>query len=287
MTSVKDHFDFNPKALNALTSWNVSFNDGSNHCVVEGKISYFFEQNTKYWSFYFPEKALIPQIESILRNPEVLNCKLSEQYYYKQVIGDVDKPDRYHMDDCIFSGRIFIYINRKFNENEISYLKNLSDILKLNIYIRDVSYMINLALLKQPLAFISHDSRDKRYLVKNLVNELNRLNCPVWYDEYSLKVGDSLRENIENGLKKSQKCIVVLSPNFISNNGWTKAEFNSIFSREILEQKNIILPIWHNITKKQVYEYCPLMADRLGLASDLGVEELAKKLNEAIHADQS
>ncbi|MDI9334793.1 MAG: toll/interleukin-1 receptor domain-containing protein [Cytophagales bacterium] len=287
MTSVKDYFDSNPKALNALTSWNVSDNDGSNNCVVYGKISYFFEQNTKYWSFYFPEKALIPEIECILRNPEVLKCKLSEQYYYKQVIGYVDEPDRYNMDDCIFSGRVFVYMDRKLNENETSYLKNLSIILKLNICIRDLSYMINLNLLKQPLAFVSHDSRDKEYLVKNLVHELNRLNCPVWYDEYSLKVGDSLRENIENGLRKSKKCIVVLSQNFISNNGWTKAEFTSIFSREIHEQKNIILPIWHNITKEQVYNYCPLMVDRLGLSSDLGVEELAKKLNEAIHADQS
>jgi TIR domain len=286
MTSVKDHFDSHPRALNALTSWNVSFKDGSNHCVVEGKISYFFEQNTKYWSFYFPQNALMPQIENILRNSEVLKCKLSEQYHYKQVIGDVDKPDRYDMDDCLFSGRVFIYIDRKVSDDEIIYLKNLSDQLKLSIYIRDVPYMANLNSLKQPLAFISHDSRDKDDLVKNLVYELNCISCPVWYDEYSLKVGDSLRENIENGLKKSQKCIVILSPNFISNNGWTKAEFNSIFSREILEQKNIILPIWHNITKKQVYEYCPLMADRLGLASDLGAKELAKKLNEAIHADR-
>lgn len=34
------------------------------------------------------------------------------------------------------------------------------------------------------------------------------------YHEFSLKVGDKLRESIEKGLKDCRKCILVLSPNF-------------------------------------------------------------------------
>jgi hypothetical protein len=73
---------------------------------------------------------------------------------------------------------------------------------------------------QKPMAFISHDSRD------NLAMELSKRMCPVWYDEYSLEVGD--RSSIEKGIKEARKCILVLSPAFISNGGWGKAEVDSI-----------------------------------------------------------
>ena len=68
------------------------------------------------------------------------------------------------------------------------------------------------------------------------------MRCPVWYDEYSVKVGDSLRASVEKGLKESKKCVLILSPNFLSNTGWTKTEFDSIFTRQILEGSNIVPP---------------------------------------------
>jgi hypothetical protein len=59
--------------------------------------------------------------------------------------------------------------------------------------------------------------------------------CLVWYDQFSLRVGDSLRESVEAGLKECHKCILVLTPNFLSNKGWAKHEYSSIFTREIVE----------------------------------------------------
>jgi hypothetical protein len=79
---------------------------------------------------------------------------------------------------------------------------------------------------QKPMAFISHDSRDKHDLVRALAMELSKRMCPVWYDEYSLEVGD--RSSIEKGIKEARKCILVLSPAFISNGGWGKAEVDSI-----------------------------------------------------------
>ena len=110
-----------------------------------------------------------------------------------------------------------------------------------------------------------------------------RLLCPVWYDEYSLKVGDSsLRANIEKGVKEARKCIIILSPNFLSNEGWSKAEFDSIFTPEILERTNVILPVWHNVGAKEIYNYSPRLADKVGLPSLLGVEDLARRLSGAV-----
>jgi len=78
------------------------------------------------------------------------------------------------------------------------------------------------------------------------------MGCPVWYDEYRLKVGDELRKSIENGIKECDKCIVVLSKHFFSNDSWTKAEFESIFVKQILageEHIRIRLAVGLNISR--------------------------------------
>ena len=84
------------------------------------------------------------------------------------------------------------------------------------------------------VALISHDSRGKDDVDCKIAINLNRMLCPVWYDEFSPKVGDSLRESIEKGLKEWKKCILVLGPYFLSNNIWTMREVDLIFTRELL-----------------------------------------------------
>jgi hypothetical protein len=106
--------------------------------------------------------------------------------------------------------------------------------------------------------------------------------CPIWFDQYSLKVGDSLRESIENGLRECQKCILILTPNFLNNNGWTKREYDSIFTRELVEKEKVILPVWCDITVEDIYKYSPILADRVGAQWSNGVEEVARKLLIAI-----
>ena len=135
----------------------------------------------------------------------------------------------------------------------------------------------------QPLAFISHDSRDKTDIALPLALMLKERNCPVWYADFSLRVGDSLRESIERGLKETRKCILILTPNFLKNEGWTKREFNSVFTRELLEKKNVILPVWHEVTQQQVYDYSPSLADKYALIwSAEQKEDVASKLQRAV-----
>lgn len=133
-----------------------------------------------------------------------------------------------------------------------------------------------------PLAFICHDSQDKDDVVRELAHQLVRMGCPVWYDEYSLRVGDSLRKKIEGGIKECKKCILILSPRFLSNEGWTKAEFDSIYTKEIAEKGNVMLPVWHGVTTEMVYNYSPRLADRVGISTDLGITEVARQLQIAI-----
>jgi hypothetical protein len=49
--------------------------------------------------------------------------------------------------------------------------------------------------------FISHASEDKEDFVRPLAETLQQLGVKVWYDEFTLKVGDSLRRKIDSGLE--------------------------------------------------------------------------------------
>ena len=62
--------------------------------------------------------------------------------------------------------------------------------------------------------FISHAWKDKDSFVRPLAKALQAKGLKVWFDESELKVGDSLRRSIDQGLAKSKYGIVVLSPNF-------------------------------------------------------------------------
>jgi hypothetical protein len=136
---------------------------------------------------------------------------------------------------------------------------------------------------ERTLAFISHDSRDKDDIAHPLALMLEERNCPVWYADFSLRVGDSLRESIERGLKETRKCILILTPNFLRNEGWGKREFNSVFTRELLEKKNLILPVWHQVTEQEVYEYSPSLADKVALKwSAEDKQDIAEKLQQAV-----
>ncbi|WP_375182187.1 toll/interleukin-1 receptor domain-containing protein, partial [Chryseobacterium sp.] len=59
--------------------------------------------------------------------------------------------------------------------------------------------------------FISHASEDKETFVRPLAEELLKLGFKVWYDELTLKFGDSLFEEISNGIKKSNYGLVIIS----------------------------------------------------------------------------
>jgi hypothetical protein len=89
---------------------------------------------------------------------------------------------------------------------------------------RTVSHML---FENQPLPaeahdfFISHASEDKDDVVRELANALRTRGAKVWYDEFSLKVGDSLRRNIDAGLRSSRFGVVVLSENSFGRNGRT------------------------------------------------------------------
>lgn len=129
--------------------------------------------------------------------------------------------------------------------------------------------------------FVSHAWEDKEEFVDEFVEELRKQGLIVWYDTDKLKWGDSMREKIDRGLAKSRYGVVILSPNYIApEKYWTKAELNGLFQVETINGKTI-LPVWHNLTKKQVTEYSPIIADRKAMnTASMTPDEIAKELKE-------
>jgi Domain of unknown function (DUF1883)./TIR domain. len=109
--------------------------------------------------------------------------------------------------------------------------------------------------------FISHASEDKDAIVRPLATSLKDKGLRVWYDEFELKIGDSLRRKIDMGLAKSNFGIIVISRKFICK-GWTNYELDGLMTRAVSGEQ-ILLPIWHDITKQEVMDYSPSLADKV------------------------
>ena len=129
--------------------------------------------------------------------------------------------------------------------------------------------------------FISHASEDKDEFVRPLANALTSLGVRVWYDEFTLKVGDSLRGSIDKGLGNAKYGTVVLSFSFFTKN-WPQYEFDGMVAREMSGHK-MILPIWHKVTKDEVIRFSPTLADKVALNSSMdSIDEIAALLAEVV-----
>lgn len=129
--------------------------------------------------------------------------------------------------------------------------------------------------------FISYASEDKDKVVRPLVKFLEQLSVSIWYDEYQLRMGDSLRRSIDHGLAHSKYGLVIISPDFLRKE-WTQYELDSLTAREMKGGK-IILPIWHKVSKNELLEISPKLADKFALrTSDQTLEEIALHVAEIL-----
>jgi len=134
--------------------------------------------------------------------------------------------------------------------------------------------------------FICHASEDKDDFVRPLAERLKQNRIEVWYDEFSLKIGDSLRRSIDLGLAKSRYGIVVLSPSFFLKS-WPQWELDGLVQRQNNALDNVILPIWHNITRGDIISFSPPLGDKYAIPSNIGVEGVVSKLLETIRPEGS
>jgi hypothetical protein len=129
--------------------------------------------------------------------------------------------------------------------------------------------------------FISHASEDKDTVVRPLAEALREHGLEVWYDEFTLKIGDSLRRKIDSGIARSRFGIVVLSPPFLAK-GWPQYELDGLVTKSVTGQQ-ILLPLWHGISKDEVMSHSPSLADKVALrTSDYTIAEIAEEITSVV-----
>jgi len=104
--------------------------------------------------------------------------------------------------------------------------------------------------------FISYSHKDRPF-VERLATDLKAKGLHVWYDQWELKVGDSLVDKINLGIKFQDFLIVVLSKSSVKSE-WVKKELNAGLIKELQERRVVVLPA--------VIEDCdipPLLSDKV------------------------
>ncbi|MCL5105515.1 MAG: toll/interleukin-1 receptor domain-containing protein [Armatimonadetes bacterium] len=283
MATLRDYFDTDNSDALRLNNQVALANDQHSTLDIPVRMHVDFPSHAKHLSFFIAceasvEWACVGILENLAHVISIFDAINIEQGY----LTDIKKS----LQQIPFTNNVTFYVDQFMNLDLKERLHQLGGSAGIFVQLRDRNYVAARLEIERPVAFISYDSRDKDEIARPIAFELVRRMQMVWFDEFSLKVGDSLRGSIEKGLKECGRCILILSKNFLSNEGWTKTEFNSIFTREIIEKQYLVLPVWVDVTQKDVYEYSPSLADRFATNWSKGVENVAAELTGALLAER-
>ncbi|HSV72423.1 MAG TPA: toll/interleukin-1 receptor domain-containing protein, partial [Chthonomonadales bacterium] len=128
--------------------------------------------------------------------------------------------------------------------------------------------------------FICHASEDKDEVARPLARLLESRGYRVWLDEQSLRLGDSLRQKIDEGLARSRYGVVILSPAFLEKE-WPQRELDGLFARELNSGK-VILPVWHELNAEEVAARVPTIAGRIAVRTSEGLETVARRIADVL-----
>lgn len=132
--------------------------------------------------------------------------------------------------------------------------------------------------------FISYAREDRDSVAKPIAEELIRRGYRVWYDDFVLQIGDSLSEQIDLGLSRCRFGLVIFSHNFFSKR-WPRRELEGLISRELAGERNIILPVWHEISHAEILKYSPTLAGKMAVSTSDGLVKVVEKIEAVLARD--
>jgi len=176
------------------------------------------------------------------------------------ISGHRNLDEEYSIDNSMFSGTVFFYTN-SFKDSEFSKgeIRKVFEEYGYNIRIRDEEYRESISPDEDWDVFISHDSTDSEF-ARDVYQGLFRRRVHCWFDQAVLKPGDSLTEQIDKGLNKSDYAVLILSENYIDNVGWASDEWQGLRSLAVAEEDNIIIPIWFDVSADDVRDFSPWLS---------------------------
>lgn len=127
-------------------------------------------------------------------------------------------------------------------------------------------------------AFICHASEDKG-AARELAAALKILGADVWFDEWEIRVGDSIVQKIDSALGIVSHLIVLLSETSISK-PWVNKELSSALMRQLSKEAIMVLPV-----RLDGCRIPPILADLKYADARAGIPNIISEIETALYAD--
>jgi hypothetical protein len=128
--------------------------------------------------------------------------------------------------------------------------------------------------------FISYASRDRTTVVEPLAVALKERGLRVWYDGFEMRLGDSLRRKIDEGIRASAFGVLILSPEFFVRK-WTNYELDGLVTQS--HRGQVLLPVWHHVSEDDVAAYSPFLADKVACnTANNNIDQIADLIHQVI-----
>src|SRR5215208_1319107 len=96
--------------------------------------------------------------------------------------------------------------------------------------------------MERPTVFLSHSHKDAKF-ARDLRTRLDADGIDAWLDAVEIKVGDTIHEKVNEGLRRSDFFAIVLSTTSV-NSRWVQDELSSASSLEKYSKTGVfLLPI--------------------------------------------
>ncbi len=89
--------------------------------------------------------------------------------------------------------------------------------------------------------FISYSSKDQDF-AERIYADLQSNNVRCWYAPENMKIGDKIRQRIDESIRMYDKLLVVLSQHSVTSS-WVEAEVESALEKERRHNKSVLFPI--------------------------------------------
>jgi hypothetical protein len=185
----------------------------------------------------FLEVALLPEIKNNYQKSTeyaIRGFYLASETGYE--IGAIDALSA-KASICLFRNR---YIEARSAYREaLDLAVSVNDIHRVN-EIKKQQELLNEFMDKK--VFISYNNADRNF-VRGLANNLQAVGLSIWWDEWEIKVGDSIVQKVGSGITTAANLVVVLSPSSV-NSPWVQREVGSALMKQLSSEKGIkILPV--------------------------------------------
>jgi hypothetical protein len=126
--------------------------------------------------------------------------------------------------------------------------------------------------------FICYDDRDK-VMAQLLHEDLEKKGIKAWIYEKSMNWGgDSIHQELSNGILNSKSSVVIVTPNLLKNDSYARVELNMIFTKKVILKNKLIFAIWDGVRREEIALRNLDLAGVDGIPWQWGVDAVSNEL---------